>query len=164
MTADKREKIINTFRDSNDAMILLLSLRATATGLNLTMANNVFIVDPWWNVMSYIFLLACYRGLSHWQSRSYWTKKPSESFQIYLQRHNRIANQCFTSKKENPIHKGVECRPKEGERLRRLKIFVIELNKKILFSKLLCKTMMSLISFSIKTRRLVLKSLSNHKK
>lgn len=81
-----------------------------------------------------------------------------------MQRHNRIANQCFTSKKENPIHEGVECRPKEGERLRRLKIFVIELNKKILFSKLLCKTMMSLISFSIKTRRPVLKSLSNHKK
>lgn len=29
---------------------LVLSLRATSTGLNLTMANHVFIVDPWWNV------------------------------------------------------------------------------------------------------------------
>lgn len=39
-------------------MILLLSLRATATGLNLTMANNVFIVDPWWNVLfSFIYSL-----------------------------------------------------------------------------------------------------------
>lgn len=51
MTTDKREKIINSFKQSNDSMILLLSLRATATGLNLTMANNVFIVDPWWNVL-----------------------------------------------------------------------------------------------------------------
>ncbi|CAD8133182.1 unnamed protein product [Paramecium pentaurelia] len=49
MSVDKREKIIKQFKDSLDAIALLLSLRATSTGLNLTMANNVFLVDPWWN-------------------------------------------------------------------------------------------------------------------
>lgn len=28
---------------------MIVSLRAGGTGLNLTMANNVMICDPWWN-------------------------------------------------------------------------------------------------------------------
>ncbi|CAD8127263.1 unnamed protein product [Paramecium sonneborni] len=49
MSVVNREKVIKQFKDSPDANALLLSLRATSTGLNLTMANNVFLVDPWWN-------------------------------------------------------------------------------------------------------------------
>ncbi|CAD8115976.1 unnamed protein product [Paramecium sonneborni] len=49
MTVDKREKIINNFKEQQNVTALILSLRATSTGLNLTMANNVFFVDPWWN-------------------------------------------------------------------------------------------------------------------
>ena len=30
-------------------MVLLLSLRAGGVGLNLTMARNVFMMDPWWS-------------------------------------------------------------------------------------------------------------------
>jgi SNF2 family DNA or RNA helicase len=29
--------------------VLLVSLRAGGTGLNLTAADSVFILDPWWN-------------------------------------------------------------------------------------------------------------------
>ena len=29
--------------------ILLISLRAGGVGLNLTSANTVFMIDPWWN-------------------------------------------------------------------------------------------------------------------
>ena len=29
--------------------VLLLSLRAGGTGLNLTAADHVFLLDPWWN-------------------------------------------------------------------------------------------------------------------
>ena len=28
---------------------MIVSLRAGGTGLNLTMANNVMVCDPWWN-------------------------------------------------------------------------------------------------------------------
>ncbi|CAK57565.1 unnamed protein product (macronuclear) [Paramecium tetraurelia] len=49
MTVDKREKIIKNFKEQQDVTALILSLRATSTGLNLTMASNVFLVDPWWN-------------------------------------------------------------------------------------------------------------------
>ncbi|CAD8063454.1 unnamed protein product [Paramecium sonneborni] len=50
MSVDKRKKVIKQFKESTDAIALLLSLRSTSTGLNLTMANNVFLVDPWWNL------------------------------------------------------------------------------------------------------------------
>ena len=51
MTVKKRTDIIDKFKEHDIFTVLLLSLKATATGLNLTMANNVFIVDPWWKVI-----------------------------------------------------------------------------------------------------------------
>ena len=45
-----RRKIIESFQ-ANDAgvAVLLLSLKTGGVGLNLTRANYVFHVDPWWN-------------------------------------------------------------------------------------------------------------------
>ena len=54
MTVEKRETIIKDFKENQDFTALVLSLKASSTGLNLTMANNVLIVDPWWNVRIYI--------------------------------------------------------------------------------------------------------------
>ena len=51
MTVHKREKTIQQFRDDPLTTALILSIKASSTGLNLTMANNVLIVDPWWNVI-----------------------------------------------------------------------------------------------------------------
>lgn len=34
--------------EGNNPKVLLLSLKAGALGLNLTVANNVFLMDPWW--------------------------------------------------------------------------------------------------------------------
>lgn len=50
MSVEKRETVIKEFKDKNIYTALILSLKASSTGLNLTMANNVLIVDPWWNV------------------------------------------------------------------------------------------------------------------
>ena len=36
-------------KGSKRGMVLLLSLRAGGVGLNLTMARNVFMMDPWWS-------------------------------------------------------------------------------------------------------------------
>ncbi len=45
----KRDAIINTFQESRSQQILILSLKAGGTGLNLTAANNVIHYDLWWN-------------------------------------------------------------------------------------------------------------------
>ncbi|MFW6357732.1 MAG: DEAD/DEAH box helicase [Chroococcales cyanobacterium] len=46
----QREEIIDRFQnDPNAPHILILSLKAGGTGLNLTRANHVFHVDRWWN-------------------------------------------------------------------------------------------------------------------
>ncbi len=47
-----REKIINIFQNNIDNKIFLISLKAGGVGLNLTAADYVFILDPWWNPAS----------------------------------------------------------------------------------------------------------------
>ena len=46
----KREQIVHEFQnDADGAPVLLLSIKAGGTGLNLTRANHVFHFDRWWN-------------------------------------------------------------------------------------------------------------------
>ena len=45
----KREEEINRFMDNDDISCFFISLKAGSTGLNLTVADYVFILDPWWN-------------------------------------------------------------------------------------------------------------------
>ena len=44
-----RAGVVNRFQDEAGPPVLLLSLKAGGTGLNLTAADHVFILDPWWN-------------------------------------------------------------------------------------------------------------------
>ena len=44
-----REKVIKQFQDDENNRIFLISLKAGGVGLNLTGADYVFIIDPWWN-------------------------------------------------------------------------------------------------------------------
>ena len=44
-----REKVINSFKHESDIQLFLISLKAGGVGLNLTEADYVFILDPWWN-------------------------------------------------------------------------------------------------------------------
>ncbi|MCK5689071.1 DEAD/DEAH box helicase, partial [Myxococcota bacterium] len=44
-----RGEITKKFQEDPDIDVLLISLKAGGTGLNLTAADHVFIVDPWWN-------------------------------------------------------------------------------------------------------------------
>ncbi|MFE1644031.1 SNF2-related protein [Microbacterium sp. P01] len=47
----KRDAAIDGFRDG-DAKVFLISLKAGGFGLNLTEADYVFLLDPWWNPAS----------------------------------------------------------------------------------------------------------------
>ncbi len=44
-----REEKVNNFQNNQDVRVFLISLKAGGTGLNLTEADYVFLVDPWWN-------------------------------------------------------------------------------------------------------------------
>ncbi|MBP8958907.1 MAG: DEAD/DEAH box helicase [Bacteroidales bacterium] len=44
-----RDRIINDFQKDPSNKIFLISLKAGGLGLNLTAADYVFILDPWWN-------------------------------------------------------------------------------------------------------------------
>ncbi|MGV3503192.1 MAG: DEAD/DEAH box helicase [Adhaeribacter sp.] len=44
-----RGEVVSHFQESEAPRVFLISLKAGGTGLNLTAADYVFIVDPWWN-------------------------------------------------------------------------------------------------------------------
>jgi superfamily II DNA or RNA helicase len=44
-----REGVVARFQADDGPPVMLLSLKAGGTGLNLTAADHVFLVDPWWN-------------------------------------------------------------------------------------------------------------------
>jgi non-specific serine/threonine protein kinase len=48
-TATDREKAIRAFQENDSCRVFLISLKAGGVGLNLTAADYVYIVDPWWN-------------------------------------------------------------------------------------------------------------------
>ncbi len=44
-----RAGVVARFQDESGPPVFLISLRAGGTGLNLTAADHVFLLDPWWN-------------------------------------------------------------------------------------------------------------------
>ena len=44
-----RAEVVRTFQDESGPPVMLISLKAGGTGLNLTAADHVFLLDPWWN-------------------------------------------------------------------------------------------------------------------
>jgi len=45
----KRGQVVDRFQDAAGAPVMLVSLKAGGTGLNLTAADHIFLLDPWWN-------------------------------------------------------------------------------------------------------------------
>jgi len=48
-TSAERERAIQEFQNNHECRVFLISLKAGGIGLNLTAADYVYIVDPWWN-------------------------------------------------------------------------------------------------------------------
>jgi non-specific serine/threonine protein kinase len=47
-TRNRQERVEN-FQNNSDIRVFLISLKAGGTGLNLTEADYVYLIDPWWN-------------------------------------------------------------------------------------------------------------------
>ena len=48
-SSTNRKQIVENFQNNPELKIFLISLKAGGLGLNLTTADYVFILDPWWN-------------------------------------------------------------------------------------------------------------------
>lgn len=44
-----RDANLKAFREDNNVRVLLISLKAGGVALNLTVANYIYLMDPWWN-------------------------------------------------------------------------------------------------------------------
>lgn len=49
LTQSKRKKVLDQFTEEEGSCILLLSLKAGGTGLNLVCARYAYMMDPWWS-------------------------------------------------------------------------------------------------------------------
>lgn len=49
ISAGERSRIIDEFRENPNFKVLLMSITSGGIGIELTAANNVIIMDPWWN-------------------------------------------------------------------------------------------------------------------
>jgi superfamily II DNA or RNA helicase len=48
-TTRDRASVVHRFQSDNGPPVMLISLRAGGVGLNLTAADHIFLLDPWWN-------------------------------------------------------------------------------------------------------------------
>lgn len=46
---DKRKDVVDCFQEDPGIRVFMISLKAGGSGLNLTAADYVYLVDPWWN-------------------------------------------------------------------------------------------------------------------
>ncbi|MCM1004751.1 MAG: DEAD/DEAH box helicase [Prevotella sp.] len=44
-----RQKVVENFQNNPDCKVLLMTVKTGGVGLNLTAADTVFVVEPWWN-------------------------------------------------------------------------------------------------------------------
>lgn len=49
VSSEERARLVTQFQEDPEPTIFLLSLKAGGVGLNLTAAETVFLMDPWWN-------------------------------------------------------------------------------------------------------------------
>jgi len=47
--ATDRKRAVENFQQNNEVKLFLISLKAGGVGLNLTSADYVYLIDPWWN-------------------------------------------------------------------------------------------------------------------
>jgi DNA repair protein RAD16 len=49
MNVQSRDAALKAFREDSSVRVLLMSLKAGGVALNLTVANEAYLMDPWWN-------------------------------------------------------------------------------------------------------------------
>lgn len=49
MNVQSRDEALKAFREDSSVRVLLMSLKAGGVALNLTVANEAYLLDPWWN-------------------------------------------------------------------------------------------------------------------
>ncbi|KAF9050043.1 P-loop containing nucleoside triphosphate hydrolase protein [Panaeolus papilionaceus] len=49
MDRNQRDKALSTLANEDECSVMLVSIKAGGLGLNITTANNIIIMDPWWN-------------------------------------------------------------------------------------------------------------------
>ncbi len=100
-----REKIINEFQENKDCKIFLISLKAGGFGLNLTSADYVFILEPWWNPASELQAISRSHRIGQKKNvfvyRFISENSIEEKIHNLQEKKNKIANTFVTS--NNPI-------------------------------------------------------------
>ncbi len=107
-STNDREKVIRNFRESENIKVFLISLKAGGVGINLTEADYVFILDPWWNPASENQAIDRTHRIGQEKSvfvYRFISKDTIEEKMLLLQNQKRELAQEIIRSGENPIFK-----------------------------------------------------------
>ena len=105
-TTNNRSSEIAHFTEQKDVQAFLISLKAGGVGLNLTQADYIFIIDPWWNPAAESQAIArAHRIGQNKQVIAYRfiTQNSIEEKILYLQEEKRKLAETFVTDSELPI-------------------------------------------------------------
>jgi SWI/SNF-related matrix-associated actin-dependent regulator of chromatin subfamily A3 len=121
MLRNQREKAIADFTYDSEVKVFLISLKCGSLGLNLTAANQCFLMDPWWNpsiedqAVDRIYRLGQTRPVSIFR---FVIENSVEDRVIELQEKKRIlVSQAFGEQKRKDVAKVREARLEELQAL-----------------------------------------------
>lgn len=104
-SSTNRGDIVDDFQNDSDINIFLISLKAGGLGLNLTAADYVFVLDPWWNPSAELQALSRAHRIGQKKNvfvKRYITSNSIEEKIIRLQeRKSRLAETFISS--SNPL-------------------------------------------------------------
>ena len=100
-----REAEINKFIQEEDVNCFFISLKAGGTGLNLTAADYVFIIDPWWNPAAEMQALSRAHRIGQHKSVMVYRFISNDSIEekiVHLQNNKKQLSETFISS-NNPL-------------------------------------------------------------
>lgn len=101
----RREEEIEHFNQSDETGAFLISLKAGGVGLNLTQADYVFIIDPWWNPAAEMQAISRAHRIGqnkHVIAYRFITQGSIEEKIIHLQEYKRRLSETFITE-SNPF-------------------------------------------------------------
>ncbi len=121
MSMAHRDKAISAFQNDPNVLVFLISLKAGGVALNLTAANHIFLMDPWWNPAAENQAIDRTHRLGQFKPIGGWWFVLVQCFAIVLTITNNLCGLRSGNAVYHRGHGGEENRSTSGEKTSRIR-------------------------------------------